>query len=89
MNKIHRLKRGGQPFQTNRLLRKSSGWAVEICLFHLLSVWNHHNFHVNGKQPVGLVDSDQFTTVNSSHSPCFATHAQNLQKSRHCTFQKS
>jgi hypothetical protein len=40
-----------QPFQTNRSFRKSSGWAVEICLFHLLSVWNHRNFHVNGKQP--------------------------------------
>jgi hypothetical protein len=38
-------------FQTNRSFRKSSGWAVEICLFHLLSVWNHRNFHVNGKQP--------------------------------------
>jgi hypothetical protein len=41
----------GQPFQTNRSFRKSYGWAVEICLFHLLSVWNHRNFHVNGKQP--------------------------------------
>jgi hypothetical protein len=41
----------GQPFQTNRLFRKSSGWDVEICLFHLLSVWNHLNFHLNGKQP--------------------------------------
>ena len=41
----------GQPFQTNRSFRKSSGWAVEICLFHLLTVWNHRNFHVNGKQP--------------------------------------
>ena len=45
----------GQPFQTNRLFRKSSGWAVEICLFHLLSVWNHRNFHVNGKQPRPIV----------------------------------
>jgi hypothetical protein len=42
----------GQPFQTNRSFRKSSGWAVEICLFHLLTVWNHRNFHVNGKQPL-------------------------------------
>jgi hypothetical protein len=41
----------GQPFQTNRLFRKISGLAVKICLFHLFSVWNHRNFHVNGKQP--------------------------------------
>jgi hypothetical protein len=41
----------GQPFQTNRSFRESSGWAVEICLSHLHSVWNHRNFHVNGKQP--------------------------------------
>jgi hypothetical protein len=47
----------GQPFQTNRSFRKSSGWAVEICLFHLLSVWNHRNFHVNGKQPLFLSNS--------------------------------
>jgi hypothetical protein len=39
----------GQPFQTNLSFRKSSGWAIEICLFHLLSVWNDRNFHVNGK----------------------------------------
>jgi hypothetical protein len=41
----------GQPFQTNRSFRKISGWVVEICLFHSLSVWNNRNFHVNGKQP--------------------------------------
>jgi hypothetical protein len=46
------LGKRGQPFQTNHSFRKFSGWAVEICLFHLLSVWNHRNFHVNGKQPI-------------------------------------
>jgi hypothetical protein len=52
-----------QSFQTNRSFWKSSGWALEICLFHLLSVWNHRNFHVNGEQPMSR--ENQLMNVNN------------------------